>query len=726
MIRIPREGTNDLPCRKNIPGTARRRVGYKDRTGSYGRQFLLTCFLTIALLAAVVPVSAATITIDNTTAGGISLAVDNAGSGGTVVLNPGTYFIATSKEIMFPITLKANMSQGGTPSNTIIDGIRFQNKLFYVTTGGRPITLDNLTFQHFSNPGFHGGVIYAWQGPITITSSKFINCTAKYGGAFFTDKYNGVTGSSVTSSTFSGCSATDSGGAIYVMLDPLNVSSSTFAGGSAPTGSVIYSQNAGTTIHFSRFFNNSGSVVYLSNAGTLDATNNWWGTNTNPSGSVGGIGTVNTNPWLKLGITADSLFISRSQTSGIRANLTYNSDGTNISGSGYLPDGIPITFTSTRNTDIFRPAAGSMTYGANMTLFTPAVGGTAQANATVDNESLGVLITVLGADFTGTPTFGTTPLTVSFTDASGGSPTMWNWSFGDGAWFNTTNTAARSPTHTFTGIGTYTVNLTVTNAAVTDMLSRAGYIQVSAPPSPGSGGDDPPPSTNIFSTKHVNVGGYSAIRVVSVTGSGISGLIVTGTAESSLNTTIPQPPGIVYQYVTLVPARYDTITGATITFAVPAAWLTEHHMTPQDVVLYHYTGSTWEALPTTATATVNGFVTFTATTPSFSLFAISGVLRTERNVTVSSTVRCFGDLAAASTLTEQTRASVITKATIPPGVPADTTAVPAVANQPRAGGLPVTAIAFVAAGLLILAGGGFIVRRWWIRRQNPALFREYD
>jgi len=46
------------------------------------------------------------------------------------------------------------------------------------------------------------------------------------------------------------------------------------------------------------------------------------------------------------------------------------------------------------------------------------------------------------ADFTGTPTSGTVPLTVQFTDLSTNTPISWSWDFGDG---DTTNSTVKSP-----------------------------------------------------------------------------------------------------------------------------------------------------------------------------------------------------------------------------------------------------------------------------------------
>ncbi|MFH1756395.1 MAG: PKD domain-containing protein, partial [Candidatus Latescibacterota bacterium] len=78
------------------------------------------------------------------------------------------------------------------------------------------------------------------------------------------------------------------------------------------------------------------------------------------------------------------------------------------------------------------------------------------------------------AAFTGSPTSGTVPLTVNFTDQSTGSPTSWSWTFGDGG-----TSTAQNPSHQYTAAGTYTVSLTATNANGSDGETKAGYITVS-------------------------------------------------------------------------------------------------------------------------------------------------------------------------------------------------------------------------------------------------------
>jgi len=84
------------------------------------------------------------------------------------------------------------------------------------------------------------------------------------------------------------------------------------------------------------------------------------------------------------------------------------------------------------------------------------------------------------AAFSGSPTSGTAPLDVQFTDESTNAPTSWSWNFGDGG-----NSTAQNPSHTYTTAGTYTVSLTVSNAAGSDGETKTDYITVTEP---GGGG----------------------------------------------------------------------------------------------------------------------------------------------------------------------------------------------------------------------------------------------
>lgn len=61
------------------------------------------------------------------------------------------------------------------------------------------------------------------------------------------------------------------------------------------------------------------------------------------------------------------------------------------------------------------------------------------------------------ADFLASPTQGTIPLSVKFTDKSSGSPKSWYWDFGDGS-----TSTEKNPTHVYTRNGVYSVGLMTT------------------------------------------------------------------------------------------------------------------------------------------------------------------------------------------------------------------------------------------------------------------------
>ena len=82
------------------------------------------------------------------------------------------------------------------------------------------------------------------------------------------------------------------------------------------------------------------------------------------------------------------------------------------------------------------------------------------------------------AQFSASTTSGQAPLTVQFTDQSTGTPQSWAWDFTND---NKIESTVKSPSFTYANAGTYTVNLTVTNANGKDSEIKTSYITVSAP-----------------------------------------------------------------------------------------------------------------------------------------------------------------------------------------------------------------------------------------------------
>ncbi len=81
------------------------------------------------------------------------------------------------------------------------------------------------------------------------------------------------------------------------------------------------------------------------------------------------------------------------------------------------------------------------------------------------------------ANFSATPTSGTAPLNVIFTDQSENNPISWQWNFGDG-----NASTQQNPSHTYNSDGYFNVSLTVTNDDGSDTETKTNYIYA------GSGG----------------------------------------------------------------------------------------------------------------------------------------------------------------------------------------------------------------------------------------------
>jgi PKD repeat protein len=116
------------------------------------------------------------------------------------------------------------------------------------------------------------------------------------------------------------------------------------------------------------------------------------------------------------------------------------------------------------------------------------------------------------ADFTANTTTGQAPLTVQFADASTGSPTSWQWSFGDGG-----TSTLQNPSHVYQAAGTYDVSLTATNANGSNTKTKVGFVTVSATtPTPGGTTVTIPPAADAQVSEANPTSNYGTLGTIRV------------------------------------------------------------------------------------------------------------------------------------------------------------------------------------------------------------------
>ena len=253
--------------------------------------------------------------------------------------------------------------------NLTVNGSTF-TKNIGITAGGAIeannsyLNINNSTFT-FNMESFvlgGGGAIYNYNCTITVNNTTFTNNTGYYGGAIWN-----VGNLIVNNSTFTNNTANIEGGAIE-NYNNANINFNRIIGNNASIGSAI---------------NNKG--------GTVNATLNWWGSNSNPSNNVSG--GANVTSWLVLTVIPNLNVIPNNYNSTITADLLHDSNSIiHDPNDGQVPNWISVVFNSTLGT-----ISQSFTINgrAQSVLNSGLKAGLATISATVDNQTVQTLVTVL-------------------------------------------------------------------------------------------------------------------------------------------------------------------------------------------------------------------------------------------------------------------------------------------------------------------------------------------
>lgn len=116
-----------------------------------------------------------------------------------------------------------------------------------------------------------------------------------------------------------------------------------------------------------------------------------------------------------------------------------------------------------------------------------------------------------------------------------------------------------------------------------------------------------------------------------------SGVIVAATVVQ--NAPDPGPAYVaIYEYLDISVKNLPSVTGATVAFAVPAAWLDSNDLPPTRMVLLHLTDRGWDPLETRLRSASGGMLHYDADVESLGTFAIAGSTADEAIVAPAATI----------------------------------------------------------------------------------------
>ncbi|RXA21714.1 PGF-pre-PGF domain-containing protein [Methanosarcina sp. MSH10X1] len=257
------------------------------------------------------------------------------------------------------------------------------------------------------------------------------------------------------------------------------------------------------------------------------------------------------------------------------------------------------------------------------------------------------------ANFSSNITEGYAPLTVQFYDLSQ-KAASWAWDFNSDGQPDSNDT---SPVHIYANAGTYTVNLTVSNENGT--ASKNAAINVLTPSSSsgssegsshknsggsGGGGGSPEPAKNVqakeISQAHVANGkpikfdftkNATCVAYVSFDAKKTTGKTTTIAEQLKAKSTLTSnlSSGEVYKYFNLWVgnagfATEKNIENPVVCFKVEKSWLEDKKIDQNSIALNRYNEKKWSQMPAKLLKEDERYLYFTAETPEFSSFAITG------------------------------------------------------------------------------------------------------